>query len=258
MKIATWNVNSVRMRIGQVCSWLQSAQPDVLLLQEIKCETQVFPAMEFHALGYASCVWGQKSYNGVALLSRLPLQNLREGLPDWEDPQARFIEAEIGGVTIASLYVPNGNPAGTEKYDYKINWINKLEDYVKVMLEKERPFVLGGDFNVIPHEQDVYDPKAWQGDALFLPEVRRKWRELINLGLTDAFRACHPEAREAYSFWDYQAGSWPQNKGLRIDHFLLSPRMADRLESCVIDPAPRGQDKASDHTPVLLTLKGGV
>lgn len=255
MKIASWNVNSIRMRIGQVCRWLEAQQPDVLLLQEIKCEGEAFPHLEFQALGYTPHVWGQKSYNGVAILTRLPATNIVRGIPANEaDPQARYIEASIGGVQIASVYLPNGNPVGTEKYDYKMNWMNKLKDYIQVKLKEGQPFVMGGDFNVIPSEQDVYDPKAWERDALYLPQTRAKWREILNLGLSDAFRALYPQEREAYTFWDYQAGSWPRNQGLRIDHFLLSPQAADLLRDCAIDRGPRGEEKASDHTPIVLTL----
>lgn len=255
MKIATWNVNSVRVRIGQVCSWLEVHQPDVLLLQEIKCEAEAFPHMEFRALGYTPYVVGQKSYNGVALITRLPASNIMETLPgDSEDLQARYIQATVSGVRVASVYLPNGNPVGTDKYTYKINWMNRLKAHIQALLQDEVPFVLGGDFNVIPSEQDVYDPRQWLNDALFLPQTRAKWREILNLGVLEAYRALHPDEREAYTFWDYQAGSWPQNKGLRIDHFLLSPQAADRVKDCRIDRAPRAQDKASDHTPVVLVL----
>lgn len=255
MRIASWNVNSVRARIEQVTGWVRRAEPDVLLLQEIKCQTPDFPAFEFEALGYKAHVSGQKSYNGVALLSRLPALDIATALPgDAADAQARYIEATIGGIRIASVYAPNGNPLGSDKYDYKLAWMKRLKTHVEEMLAAETPFALGGDFNVIPEARDVYDPKGWENDALFTPRTRSLWREILNLGVTEAFRALHPAAEEAYTFWDYQAGAWPRNLGLRIDHFLLSPDCASRLESCVIDRAPRGQDKASDHTPIIVAL----
>jgi len=255
MRIASWNVNSVRARVANITSWLETARPDVLLLQEIKCEDDAFPRLEFEAMGYKCAVAGQKSYNGVALLSKEPANDIKVGLDgDADDTQARYIEATVGGVRIASLYLPNGNPVGTEKYSYKLAWMARLHQHVQKLLKQESPFVLGGDFNVIPEEVDVYDPKGWENDALFLPQPREAYRSLLNLGLTEAFRTLHPDQKEAYSFWDYQAGAWPRNLGLRIDLFLLSPQAADRLSACAIDAAPRGQDKASDHTPVIVTL----
>ena len=255
LRIATWNINSVRARLPNVTAWLTSAQPDVLLLQEIKCETDAFPVMDFTALGYQARVLGQKSYNGVAILSRHPIEDVREHLPLMgADTQARYLEATIQGVRIASLYLPNGNPMGTEKYDYKLDWFARFRAHAADLLRTEKPVVLGGDYNVIPADIDVHDPKAWVEDALFHPRTRAAWRDLIALGYTDAFRALHPDETKAYSFWDYQAGAWPRDAGLRIDHFLLSPEAADRLVSCTIDRAPRGEDKASDHTPVVVAL----
>lgn len=256
MRIASWNVNSVRARLVNVTSWLETARPDVLLMQEIKCETDAFPRLEFEALGYSCEIVGQKSYNGVALLSRHKMQDVVTSLSgDPSDPQARYIEATISGLRVASLYLPNGNPVGTEKYDYKLAWMERLKKHVQELLRSEIPFVLGGDFNVIPASQDVYDPKGWAQDALFLPRTRAAYREIINLGLTEAFRALHPDQDEVYTFWDYQGGAWQRNLGLRIDHFLLSPEAADKLVACEIDKAPRALEKASDHTPILLTLK---
>ncbi len=258
MRIATWNVNSIRMRIKLVTEWLQKAAPDVLLLQEIKCQTDDFPSLEFDSLGYRCHVVGQKSYNGVALLSRLPATDILTALPgDESDAQARIIEASVGGVRIASIYLPNGNPMPSDKYDYKLAWMKRLKARIETLLKEETPFILGGDFNVIPAPEDVYDPKGWEGDALFAPRTRAAWREILNLGVTEAFRALHPAAKDAYTFWDYQAGAWPRNLGLRIDHFLLSPEMADRLQSCVIDTQPRGADQPSDHTPVALEINAG-
>ena len=255
MKIATWNVNSAKARLPVVTDWLRAVSPDVALLQEIKCETDAFPRAVFEDLGYNVVAVGQKAYNGVALLSKQPAENLLTRLPGGpEDEQARYVEATVAGVRVACLYLPNGNPVGTEKYDYKLRWMDRLIAHARTVLATEVPFVLGGDYNIIPEPRDVYDPVGWQSDALFRPESRRKFRELVNLGLTDAYRALHDDAK-AYTFWDYQAGSWPRDLGLRIDHFLLSPQAADRLVDCTIDRRPRGAEKASDHTPVVLDLR---
>jgi exodeoxyribonuclease III len=255
VKIATWNVNSVKARLPNVLGWLDRVRPDIVLLQEIKCETASFPADAVRALGYEAAVVGQKSYNGVALLSLKPIEDVLDRLPgDPEDPQARYVEATVSGLRIASLYLPNGNPVGTEKYPYKLRWMERLRAHAAALLRSERPFVLGGDYNVIPTAADLYDPIGWSEDALFRRETRERFRMLLNLGLIDAFRALHPDAEHAYTFWDYQAGCWPRDLGLRIDHFLLSPQAADRLASCTIDRAPRAQEKASDHTPVVLEL----
>jgi exodeoxyribonuclease-3 len=255
VKIATWNVNSVKARLPNVLGWLDQTKPDVALFQEIKCETTSFPAAEFESLGYHCAVVGQKSYHGVALLARQPIEDVLDHLPgDLEDLQARYVEATVGDLRIASLYLPNGNPVGTEKYPYKLRWMERLRHHAADLLRRERPFVLGGDYNVIPAPEDVYDPRNWETDALFRPETRAQFRALLNLGLTEAFRALHPDELRAYSFWDYQAGRWPRDEGLRIDHFLLSPQAADRLIDCRIDRGPRGQEKASDHTPVVLEL----
>lgn len=255
MRIASWNVNSVRARLPNVTGWLEAARPDVLLLQEIKCETDAFPRFEFEAMGYNCNVVGQKSYNGVALLSRHPVSEVLTALPDDPaDAQARYIEATIEGLRIASLYLPNGNPMGTEKYDYKLAWMARLKTHIKALLETETPFILGGDYNVIPSAEDVYDPKGWEEDALFHPRTLSAYRDILNMGLTETYRTLHPHEKEAYTFWDYQAGAWQRNLGLRIDHFLLSPEATDKLVSCEIDRTPRAQEKASDHTPIIVTL----
>ncbi|MER2519174.1 MAG: exodeoxyribonuclease III [Bdellovibrionales bacterium] len=255
MRIATWNVNSVRARMANALEWLGAAKPDIVLLQEIKCETEAFPRLEFEALGYHCHALGQKSYNGVAILSRLPIEDVREGLlGDAGDAQARYLEALIGGVRIASLYVPNGNPVETEKFTYKLAWMERLRVHAAELLRREEALVLGGDYNVIPEALDVYDPAAWEQDALFHPMARAAFRRLEALGLTDIYRALHPDKPHAYTFWDYQAGAWPQDHGLRIDHFLMSPEAVDRVRGCQIDRAPRGQDKASDHTPVVVEI----
>ena len=254
MKIATWNVNSIKVRLAHVLSWLESAQPDALCLQEIKCATDEFPALELKGLGYHAAVSGQKTYNGVALLTKDPPQDVRIGLSgDPNDTQSRYIEATVRGVRIASIYLPNGNPVETDKFAYKLAWMERLMTRAHELLASEMPTVLAGDYNVAPDDADVYDPEAWRGDALCRPESRRAFRALLHAGFTDAFRVFHPEPHR-YSFWDYQAGRWNRDEGLRIDHVLLSPQAADRLVAADIDKAPRGSDKASDHTPVWCKL----
>jgi exodeoxyribonuclease-3 len=237
-----------------VIGWLNEAKPDVLLLQEIKCETCDFPIMEFKAAGYEIYALGQKSWNGVAIASLHKIENVLEGLPESpEDAHARYLEATIKGIRIASIYLPNGNPVGTEKYAYKLDWMRRLKRRAFDLLRDENCVVLGGDFNIIPSELDVYDPAGWEKDALYLPQSRAAFRDILHLGYTEIFRALHPDER-AYSFWDYQNGAWQQYKGLRIDHFLLSPEAVDRTHSCTIDRSPRDKDKASDHTPVLVEI----
>lgn len=255
MRIATWNVNSIKARLPNVVEWLSAAAPDVVLLQELKCETAAVPTDAFRDLGYEVHAVGQKSYNGVAILSKRPVTDLvtrLDGEP--EDEQARYVEGTVDGIRIASLYLPNGNPVGTEKYPYKLRWMERLRARAAHLLRAEMPFVLGGDYNVIPQAADCYDPPGWSEDALFRYETRAKFREILNLGLTESFRALHPARTHAYTFWDYQAGAWPRDLGIRIDHFLLSPRAADMLMACDIDRGPRGREKASDHTPVILEL----
>ncbi|MBT5414146.1 MAG: exodeoxyribonuclease III [Rhodospirillaceae bacterium] len=259
IKIATWNVNSIKARLPNALAWLESAAPDVVLLQETKCLEENFPDMEIGDLGYNTAVVGQKSYNGVAILSKHPLTVEHRALPgDESDEQARYVEAivECGErpVRVASIYLPNGNPTDTEKFPYKLGWMERLVDHAQGLMDLEECFVLGGDYNVCPTDADVYDPEGWRDDALCHPETRRRFRTLVNLGLTDAFRTLHPELHR-YSFWDYQAGRWQKDEGLRIDHLLLSPQAADRLAEAEIDKAPRGRPKASDHTPVWCTLE---
>jgi exodeoxyribonuclease-3 len=254
MKIATWNVNSLKARLSNVLDWIRAAQPDVLCLQEIKCQTADFPYLEIEALGYRAVAVGQKSYNGVALVSKLPAEDIVTRLPgDDADEQARYVEAGFGGVRIASIYLPNGNPVETEKYPYKLGWMERLGRHAETLLATEQVFVLAGDYNVCPTDDDVYDPVGWRDDALCRPDSRKRFRSLINLGLTDAFRVFNA-APHVYSFWDYQAGRWHRDEGLRIDHLLLSPQAADRVTACEIDKAPRGREKASDHTPVWCEL----
>jgi exodeoxyribonuclease-3 len=258
MRIATWNVNSVKQRTDNLVAWLADRQPDIVCLQEIKCVDEAFPREPFEALGYNLEIHGQKTFNGVALLSKLPFDEVVRGLPgDPEDHQARFIEGVFstrsGALRVANLYLPNGNPPNTDKYTYKLKWMDRLTRHVQSELATEEPLVLTGDFNVIPTEADVHDPKAWAGDALFLPQTREKFRLLANLGLTDAVRAVS-DAAGLYTFWDYQAGAWNKNNGIRIDHVLLSPQAADRLTAVAIDKYVRAWEKPSDHVPVVVDL----
>ncbi len=255
LTIATWNVNSITARLPNVLAWLKAEEPDVVLLQELKTTEDKFPKMEFSALGYHTAVFGQKAWNGVAILSKHNITDVKTGLPgDSADEQSRYIEATVEGLRVASIYLPNGNPVDSEKYPYKLKWMDRLYTHMKGLLQTEQPLVFGGDYNIIPEPRDCHDPKLWEDDALFRLESRRKFRALLNLGLTDAFRVNNNEA-EQYSFWDYQGGAWQQNNGIRIDHFLLSPQSADLLSACAIDSAPRGEEKASDHTPVVLKLR---
>ena len=254
MQIATFNVNSVKQRIGHLCEWLKDVSPDIVCLQEIKCVDEAFPRMEIEALGYNVETHGQKTFNGVALLSKHPFDEVTRGLPgDDEDVQARYIEGVVstktGVVRVGGLYLPNGNPLGTEKFTYKLAWMDRLIAHAKTLLAYEEPFVLAGDYNVIPMPLDAKNPDAWTNDALFQPESRAKFRELLSLGLTDALRATTDEGG-LYTFWDYQAGAWQRNNGIRIDHLLLSPQAADKLTGVVIDKEMRAQEKPSDHVPV--------
>ncbi|MEX0698011.1 MAG: exodeoxyribonuclease III [Dongiaceae bacterium] len=258
MKIATWNINGVKARLDTATAWIKDAGPDVLCMQEIKSEDLSFPSEIFEELGYNVAVHGQKGFNGVAILSKLPLEDVSRGLPgDDTDDHARFIEAVVsvpsGALRIVSLYLPNGNPLGTEKFAYKLAWMARLEAYARARLADEEAFVLAGDFNVIPEPIDARFPDNWRDDALFQPETRAAYRRLLNLGLTDAFRVCEA-GPDHYSFWDYQAGAWQKNNGIRIDHMLLSPQAADRLVDAAIDKRPRGWEKPSDHVPVVIDL----
>lgn len=258
MKIATWNVNSIKARLEHAVRYLKDQAPDVICLQELKCIDENFPTERFEEIGYNVAVHGQKTYNGVALLSKTPMEDIQVGLPgDDSDEQARYLEATIttegAPVRVASIYLPNGNPVESDKYPYKLGFMDRLIARAKLLLETEEPFVLAGDYNVIPTADDVWDPDGWWGDALYRQETHDKFRMLVNLGLTDAFRACHAQSHR-YSFWDYQRGAWPKDHGIRIDHLLLSPQAADILLAADIDRAPRGWEKASDHTPVWAEL----
>jgi exodeoxyribonuclease-3 len=254
LKIATWNVNSIKQRVEPMQRWLQERDPDVVCLQEIKCVDDAFPRSTFEDMGYNVATHGQKAYNGVAILSKNPLEEVERGLPGGDgDEHARYIEAVIsvdgGAVRVASIYLPNGNPAPGPKYDYKLAWMERLREHARARLALEEPMVLAGDYNVIPTPDDVHDPALWVNDALFLPETRAKFREISFLGLTDAVRATSDD-KGLYTFWDYQAGAFQKNNGIRIDHLMLSPQAADRLTAAGIDRATRAGEKPSDHVPV--------
>jgi len=261
IRIATFNVNSVKARLPRVLEWLRTTKPDIALFQEIKCTEDTFPKLEIEDLGYNLAISGQKTYNGVAILSKFPLEDVTNALPgDDSDDHARYIEAFISAgktpLRVASIYLPNGNPVESEKFPYKLAWMKRLRAHVKELLKLEEVLVLGGDYNVAPTDDDVHDPEIWANDALCRPETRAAFRTIMYLGLTDAYRALHSHGH-AYTFWDYQAGAWQKDNGLRIDHLLLSPQAADRLEKSGIDKAERGKEKASDHVPVWceLTIK---
>ncbi|MDB5478396.1 MAG: xth [Alphaproteobacteria bacterium] len=254
LRIATWNVNSVKARLDHVLAWLEENQPDFLFLQEIKCTTEKFPALEFEAIGYHASVKGQPAYNGVATLSRHKVEIIADTLPGNEaDTHARFMDVAYKDWRLINIYAPNGNPIGTEKFTYKMEWMDRLQLYLNKLLKARQKFVIGGDFNVIPENLDAKHPENWRNDALFQKETQAKWRSLCHLGLHDAYRSLHPKGQD-YSFWDYMAGSWHRDNGIRIDHFLVSPNAADKLESCVIDKGPRGWERPSDHTPVIVTF----
>ena len=254
MKIASWNVNSIRARLDHVTAWLKERQPDVLLMQELK-QTE-FPALVFKELGYESVAVTQKAYNGVAILSRYPIETINTTLAgDEQDSHARFLEATIEGIRVVNIYLPNGNPVGTEKFAYKLAWMDRLHKEMTAWRKDGLPMVVGGDFNVIPEDIDCHKPASWIHDALFQPEPRGRYRALLDLGYTDAFRSLHPGEGGQFTFWDYFRQAFEHNRGIRIDHFLLSPDVADRLQSCVIDLGPRAQPKPSDHTPIVVELR---
>ena len=257
MKIATFNINGIRARAAALCDWLDEAAPDVALLQEIKSVDEGFPSDLFEERGYNVATHGQKSFNGVAILSKLPLEDITRGLPgDPEDEQARWIEATVIGkqaLRICGLYLPNGNPAPGPKYDYKLNWMERLYERANELIQDQMPALMAGDYNIIQQAEDAARPEAWTKDALFLPQSRTAFRKIVNLGFTDAFRARQNGAGH-YSFWDYQAGAWNRNDGILIDHILLTPAAADLLQDCKIDHEIRGREKPSDHVPVWVKL----
>jgi exodeoxyribonuclease-3 len=260
LRIATWNVNSVRQRLAPLLAFLKETGPDVLLLQELKCEAHAFPRLEVEDAGYNVVLHGQKTFNGVAILSRPRIEDVVVGLPGFDgEGQSRYIEAvisdSVGGATrVASIYAPNGNPPETSKYSYKLAFMAALTDHAAALLRLEEPCVLAGDYNIIPQAIDAHDPAAWEGDALFLPQSRAAYQRLLNLGYTDSLRAT-TDAGGLYTFWDYQAGAWHKNKCIRIDHLLLSPQAADRLRRVEIVKAMRGGEKPSDHTPIYADLR---
>ena len=258
MKIATFNVNGIRSRLPRFLEWLEETQPDVACLQEIKTADDIFPAAEIKDAGYGSVWHGQKGFNGVAILARGsdPVET-RRGLPgDPDDTHSRYIEAEVEGVTIGSIYLPNGNPVPGPKFDYKIAWMERLIEHAAGLFATEKPVVLAGDYNVIPTDDkdDVFSVRAMSHDALMQPESRAAFRRLLHQGWTDAIRARHPSG-QIYTFWDYQAGCWARDAGFRIDHLLLSPAAADRLVDAGVDKDARGKEKASDHAPTWIRLR---
>lgn len=256
MKLASFNVNSVKAHMDALLGWLKERKPDVVGLQETKCTDDAFPRLEMEALGYNVARHGQKTYNGVAILSKRKITDVTRGVPEFSDDQSRYIEAVIDGkrpLRFVCIYAPNGNPVNSEKYPYKLKWLDRLAHHAKSLLANEEPLAIVGDYNVIPSPADVYDPDEWANDALFRRETRLHFNRIVNLGFTDAYRACHAEPHR-YTFWDYQGGAWQKNKGLRIDHILLSPQAADRLKACDIDKDVRGRDKPSDHVPIWAEL----
>lgn len=258
MKIASFNINGIKARLSALLEWLGEAKPDVALLQEIKSVDDAFPRGEIEELGYNVETHGQKSFNGVAILSRHPLEDVTRGLPgDDSDDQARWIEATVVGekdaVRVCGLYLPNGNPAPGPKYDYKLAWMERLEVRARDLLATEQIAIMAGDYNAIPEPRDAENPKNWLDDALFLPETRAAWRRIVNLGYSDAIRETS-QASQIYTFWDYQRGAWERNDGIRIDHALLTPQAADRLTAAGIDSTVRGREKPSDHVPIWVEL----
>ena len=264
MKIATFNINGIKARISALTDWIDDAQPDVAILQEIKSVDEGFPRDVFEDKGYNVETHGQKGFNGVAILSKLPLEDVTRGLPGAEgagregvdDQEARYIEATVVGdkaIRICGLYLPNGNPAPGPKYDYKLRWMERLYHRAQDLLASEQPALMAGDYNIIPQAEDAARPDAWRDDALFRPESRDAFRRIVNLGYTEAFRTRETDAGH-YSFWDYQAGAWDKNDGIRIDHFLLTPQCADLMNNCWIESDIRGREKPSDHVPVWVDL----
>ena len=257
VKIASWNVNSVRTRISNILNWLKLEKPDILCLQETKVINKDFPLSPFEEIGYNVKIHGQKSYNGVATLSKYIVEETFQGIPDYDDEQARYIETvhstDIGMIRVSNIYLPNGNPAPGPKYDYKLTWMNKLKNHLQNTLLNEEIFIVLGDFNVIPEDIDTYNPEEWKDDALFKMETRKAYREILSLGFIDSFRQFNQEP-ENYTFWDYQRGAWQRNKGIRIDHILTSPQASDKTNNVYIDKSLRDKEKPSDHVPIIIDL----
>ncbi len=257
MKIVSWNVNSVRARIENIKDYLNKFSPNILLMQEIKTEEKNFPFNEFEDLGYHSYVFGQKSYNGVAIISKKKLENVSTDIIKDKLKQARTISAEFEfkkrKILVINIYTPNGNPVDTEKYDYKKKWLSDLTKVLKKLGQKNENIILSGDFNIIPAAEDVYNAKSFEDDALFRLEIRKKYREILNMGYVDSYRHKYPDT-EGYTFWDYMRGAWQKNNGMRIDHFLLSNSLINILKNVSINKTPRGKEKPSDHTPIEIEL----
>ena len=257
MLVSSWNVNSVRARIENIKSYLLKYKPDILMMQEIKTEDLNFPYDDFSAMDYESHVFGQKSYNGVAIISKHKLTNIKTDLIKDKLKQSRIISAELSYqkkiIQLINIYTPNGNPVDTDKYDYKKDWLDTLIKQLRSILKKNPNIILGGDFNIIPAAEDVYNVKSFEDDALYRLEIRKKLREMINLGFNDAYRHFYDD-KEGYTFWDYMRGAWQKNNGMRIDHFLVSNSMIDKIKSININKDPRGREKPSDHTPIEIKL----
>jgi len=257
VKIVSFNLNGIRARLPRLIEWLEREQPDVACLQELKCADESLPITDIGAAGYGAVWHGQKGFNGVAILAKGDTPELRRvGLPgDPDDTHSRYIEAEVKGLIVGSLYLPNGNPVGTEKFDYKLRWMDRLGAHAAELLRPERPVVLAGDWNVVPEDRDVFSVKATQHDAQLQPETREAWRRILHQGWTDALRALHPNDDTLYTFWDYTAGCWQRDAGFRIDHLMCSPEAADRLLGAGVDKWARAQEKASDHAPTWVELR---
>ena len=257
MKISSWNVNSIRARILNIISYLKSSKPDILIVQEIKTEEKNFPFNDFKKLGYKSYVFGQKSYNGVAFLSKVNIDKIDLEFIKDKNKQSRIIVGEIKNkskrVKLINIYAPNGNPINTEKYQYKKNWYDSFIKKIRSTLVQNQNIIIGGDFNIIPEEIDVYDYKKYENDALFKLEIRKKYRELINLGFQDIYRYLNKNKKD-FTFWDYMSGSWQKNNGMRIDHFLVSNNFLNHIKHIMIDKKPRSKTKPSDHTPIELEI----
>lgn len=256
MKIASYNLNGIRARLQRLIEWLEREQPRIVCLQELKCADESLPIADIEAAGYGAVWHGQKGFNGVAVLAREDTPKLRRtGLPgDPDDTHSRYIEAEVDDLVVASLYLPNGNPVGTEKFDYKLKWMERLGAHAAELLAEERPVVLAGDWNVVPEDRDVFSARATAHDAVMQPETREAWRRILHQGWTDSLRAIHPDEPKLYTFWDYTAGCWQRDLGFRLDHLLSSPEAADRLTGAGVDKWARAQDKASDHAPTWVEL----
>ncbi len=256
MRLATFNINGIRARMPRLLEWLDRDKPDIVCLQELMCADESLPIADIEGAGYGAVWHGQKGFNGVAILAKGDTPELRRvGLPgDPDDTHSRYIEAEVNGMVVASLYLPNGNPVGTEKFDYKLRWMDRLRERAAAILAEERPAVLAGDYNVIPEDRDTFSRRAMAKDALFQPESQAAYRTIVNQGWTDALRALNPGEDRLYTFWDYTAGAWPRDAGFRIDHLLCSPQAADRLRLAEVHKWARGEEKASDHAPVAIEL----